>query len=512
MSHYILKIFYVFSVIGFTGCSKFLEESDPSNISTESFYTLPEHAEAGIAAVYADTRFVAGRTAAFSANWQMLEALTGTSTTESAEVVSLNNLYALTHDGYNAHIVNWWNGVYKLIAQTNLVLEKVQNINPMDAEQKKRILGEAHFVRAWAYFFVVRLWGDAPLITTAQTAGSPDFYPSRSSQESIYDLILSDLETAEASGLPWMQTNGRVSLAAVKALLAKVHLTMAGFPLNKGTSSYALSAQKALEVIVYANSNPAQIDLFPNYAAFRDPSTKNRLEHLFMIQFNGNIAPNDQSLFLRPNFKPVSHITGVGTTIPTSSFYASFESDDLRAKNKEGFFYTSYYMNGFGAEFDLGAPYIYKFFNPIAYGTSGQPGNGVDNLNMHQIRYAEVLLIYAEAKNEVDGPGQEAYDAFKRIRNRAQLTTPLLSAYTQQSFREAIWRERWYELCFEGITWFDMVRLRKVFNESTLQFDDFVGHINRSSNQPLQEKHLLLPLPTQEMFDNPNLTPQNLGY
>ncbi|WP_325402612.1 RagB/SusD family nutrient uptake outer membrane protein [Agriterribacter sp.] len=70
----------------------------------------------------------------------------------------------------------------------------------------------------------------------------------------------------------------------------------------------------------------------------------------------------------------------------------------------------------------------------------------------------------------------------------------------------------WHEFCYEGITWFDMVRLRKVYNETTNGFDNFVGHINKSFNQPLQEKHLLFPLGVQEMLNNPNLKPQNPGY
>ncbi|HTN05901.1 MAG TPA: RagB/SusD family nutrient uptake outer membrane protein [Agriterribacter sp.] len=73
-------------------------------------------------------------------------------------------------------------------------------------------------------------------------------------------------------------------------------------------------------------------------------------------------------------------------------------------------------------------------------------------------------------------------------------------------------RVYWHEFCYEGITWFDMVRLRKVYNETTNGFDNFVGHINKSFNQPLQEKHLLFPLGVQEMLNNPNLKPQNPGY
>ena len=120
--------------------------------------------------------------------------------------------------------------------------------------------------------------------------------------------------------------------------------------------------------------------------------------------------------------------------------------------------------------------------------------------------------MYAEAQNELGAPTQAAYDAFKRIRDRAGLTTPALGAYTQATFREDVWRERWHELCYEQITWFDMVRLRKVYNETTKGFDNFVGHVNKSSNQPLQEKHLLFPIGKQELVNNPNLKPQNPGY
>jgi hypothetical protein len=214
-----------------------------------------------------------------------------------------------------------------------------------------------------------------------------------------------------------------------------------------------------------------------------------------------------------PNFKPVTvnGPGGTGSSVPTLSFYNSFEPGDLRTKNQDGFFYTSYFTNGNGAPFELGAPYVFKHFNTVANGTAGVKGTAQNNLDVPQIRYAEVLLIFAEAQNEVSGPTQEAHEAYRRIRDRAQLNTPALSTFNQNTFREAVWRERWYELCYEGITWFDMVRLRKVFNETTKGFNEFVGHINKSSNQPLQAKHLLLPIGVQERLNNPNLK-QNPGY
>lgn len=504
---------FVVLCFSFVGCSSFLEEQDPTNLSPNSFFSIPEHAESAIAAVYAETRFLGNNAGSFSANWQLLEALTGTSTTESAENASLNNLYSLVHDGNNRHIINWWDGLYRVIAQANLVIANVPNINPMDEDARANVLAEAYFLRAWAYFYAVRLWGDIPLITLPQNAASEDFFPQRTPVAAVYDLIVSDLTKAEAAGLPWMVGSGRVSLAAVKSQLAFVYLTMAGYPLNKGSEFYAKAAEKAGEVIAFAASNPGTLNLFPDYAAFRDPAMKNVVEQIFMIQFHGSVVPNLQGLYTRPNFKPVAVTnTGVGTTVPTQSFYNSFAENDLRRQNRVGFFYSDYYTNGSGPLFDLGGAYIFKFFNQVANGRPGSPGTGVDDLNIHQIRFAEVLLAFAEATNEVGGPTAPAYDALKRVTDRAQLELPVQSSFSKESFRLAVWKERWHELCYEGITWFDMVRLRKVLNDRTGAFDDFIGHINLSSNQPLKEQHLLLPLPTLEMQDNPNLTPQNPGY
>ncbi len=501
--------FYLCSLMLLTtvGCSDFLDESDPSNLTPDSFYTTAKHAESAIAAVYADARFVGNGAGIFSSNWQLLEAPTGTSTTQTAQNSDLNNLYSLSYDANTLHIRNWWRGVYKVIANTNLVLENVPSIE-MDEAQKNKVLGEARFFRAWAYFYAVRLWGDVPLITMPQSATSEDFSPTRSSQKEVYDQIVADLQGAESAGLPWTDESGRVSQSAVKSLLAKVYLTMAGHPLNE-TARYADAASKAKEVI----DNAGPIDLFDTYGQVHDESLGNTVEHIFSLQYNDEVAGNPMGNMF-PNFQPVTYRgpSGTGSTVPEIEFYNSFEAGDLRTVDREGWFYSSYYTNGDGELFDLGAPYIFKHFNVTANGTFGVPGTAKDNLNMPIIRFAEVLLIYAEASNEASGPTQDAVDALTRIRDRAELTTPTLGEFTQESLREAVWKERWHELCYEQITWFDMVRLRKVLNSETAGFDDFVGHVNLSSDQALQEKHLLFPLPEQEMINNPNLTPQNPGY
>src|SRR5688500_12364136 len=120
-----------------TSCSDFLAEEDPSNLTPESFYTTASHADAAIAAVYADTRFYGAGAGIFSSNWQLLEAPTGTTTTETAQNSDLNNLYTLTYDNNTGHIQNWWRGIYRVVANANLVLENVPKITMDEARKAK---------------------------------------------------------------------------------------------------------------------------------------------------------------------------------------------------------------------------------------------------------------------------------------------------------------------------------------------------------------------------------------
>ena len=502
------SIVILMTLVMLTGCKKFLAEKDPSNLEPDSYYTIPEHAEAAIAAAYSQTRFIGSGAGIFVANFSMLEVVTGTAKTETGQNSDLNNLIGLSYNGDNLLVRNWWNGLYSVIAQTNLVLDRVPGIPQMDEARRNQILGEARFLRAWAYFYLVRLYGDVPLITTSQSTSSENFYPSRAPSADVYKLITDDLTSAENAGLPWTDESGRANKGAVKALLAKVYLTMAGQPLNLGASYYKLASDKALEIITQSG-----ITLFANYGDLHSLNQENRGEHMFEIQYLATVAGNPMQQLLLPNFKNVSAYSDeVGSTVPTTQFYQSYEAGDLRAKDREGFFYTSYYDGGNGALKQLNAPYIFKHFDIVANGTLGVAGTTQSDLNWPQIRYADVLLIYAEAQNRADGTANaQAYSAVNAIRARAELDP--IAGLSQTAFEEAVWRERWHELCYEGVTWFDMVRLRKVYNELTNGFDDFNGHkFPDNPSLVLSDKNLLFPLPTAEMRNNPNLVPQNPGY
>lgn len=482
----------------FFGCKKDTTQQNPITTSND--------AENAIANLYSLTKFYGGSAGNSSTNWQMLEAVTGTSYSETEENTDLNNLYNLTYDSKTVHIANWWNGIYKLVDEANNVIENVPKVN-MDKDRQKRILGEALFLRAWAYFYAVRLWGDIPLVTGVHSVQNP----ARAPQADVYNTIVNDLKSAETCGLPW-QNGIRVSTSAVKSLLAKVYLTMAGFPLNKGNPYYQLAADKSLEVIQGFSHS-----LFTDYSDLHDPLKNNMGENIYQLQYEADKSGNPMNDMLPKGIDITAKgDIGTGSTVPTLSFIQSFNPGDMRVKNQVGFFFNSYYKNGFGAVVNLGKYYIFKHFNkrklgfPYA-GAEQVDFQGINDLNVPQIRLAEVYLIYAESQNNADG-GLNAYSLnyVNEIKQRAELLP--LGPISQQGFSNAVWTERCLELCYEGITWFDMVRLRKVRNEKTRMFENFAGHINLNVNKPLQDKNLLFPLPETAMKRNPNLKPQNPGY
>ncbi len=493
------------------GCSDFLDEADPSNIAPETFFTAPEHAELAVYGIYENLRFHSAGAGIFVSNFQMMDALSGTAESETGQNSDLNNLYTFEYTGDNLLLSQWWRELYEGIGNANLAIEKIPGIPNISPAAQTKWMGHAKFMRAFHYFWLVKLWGEIPLITKPITSYTdPLVTPSRSSIQSVYDLIVADLTDAEAAAFPWMDATGLASRAAVKSLLAQVYLTMAGAPLNKGTSYYQLAADKAKEVIDHATANPSLIGLFPTLAGIHDLANENKLEHIFGIQYVAGIAnAGYQDKFL-PNNTNITASGEVGTTVPKPEFLASYEAGDIRNMEK-GFYFKEYFTNGgTGGPITLGKFYVFKHFDLPANGAPGAAGSG----NSALIRYAEVLLMYAEAQNEAGALNADAYNAFKMIRDRAGLVTPDIATFSQTTFREAVWRERWHELSYEGITWFDMIRLKKVYDAANDTFEDFEGAKISVSGKDytLQTKHFLLPLPAADFRNNPNLQPNNPGW
>ena len=510
MKRTIKNIHYLFFAVTFAlaGCSGFLDEEDPSNIAPNTFFTVPEHAGAAVYGIYENLRFHSAGAGIFSANFQMLDAFSGTAETETGQNSDLNNLYSFQLTGDNLHLTQWWRQLYEGIANANLAIQKIPQIPGIPEADINKWVGHAKFLRALHYLWLVQLWGDVPLLTEPIFSfTSPDVTPARASATEVYDLIEQDLLAAEAAGFPAIDMSGLASLIAVKSLLARVYLVRAGYPMN-APGYYQKAADKAKEVIDYAVANPTEIGLFNEYGDLHNLADENKLEHIFMIQYAAGVANSNYQSYFLPNNTNISASNEVGTTVPTESFLDSFEPGDKRIEEKE-FFFSSYFSGGSGAVYPLNRPYVFKHFDVVANGSPGNSGTGNAGINYPLIRYADVLLMYAEAQNEVAGPSQDVYDAINPIRARA--TLPDLTGLDQGQLREAIWRERWHELCFEGITWFDMLRLRKTYNEASDSFVDFVG-ATLGTGVSLAQKHLLLPLPAGDFRNNPNLRPDNPGY
>ena len=499
-------------VIG-NGCTDFLKEKDPSNIAPETFFNVPEDAESAVFGIYENLRFHGDGAGIFSANFQMLDAMSGTALAETSQNADLESLYGFKHTGNNLHLTQWWSQLYDGIANANLSIEKIPAIPGITTANVTKWVGHAKFLRALHYFWLVQLWGDVPLITVPiYSWNDPNVKAPRASAQSVYTLIETDLMDAEAAGFALTDASGLASQMAVKSLLAKVYLTMAGQPLNKGAQYYQKAAAKAKEVIDYATANPGKVALFTSYDDLHNPAKENTIEHLFMIQFATGIANANYQSFFLPNNTNITASGEVGTTVPTPGFLATYEVGDKRTQEK-GFYFKQYFLGGgTGAPTTLNRFYVYKHFDVPANGAPppGLPGPGNSGLNYPLIRYADVLLIYAEAQNESGGVTIEAYNALKAIRDRASLVTPVLGAFNQATFCEAVWSERWHELSYEGITWFDMVRLRKVYNTTNSTFVDF--NTATMNGIALQAKFLLLPLPAQDFANNPNLKPNNPGW
>ena len=424
--------------------------------------------------------------------------------------------------------INWvsynslrmWSASYKTIKQTNTI---VQNIKESDINQiipeinMQRALGQAYFIRALTYYFLVRIWGEVPLITDLNVSYSL----KRSSFKEIYDLIVSDLKKAELL-LPenWKIDPGttdlekstyyaRPSAGSAKALLASVYLTMSGYPL-KETSNYALAAAKAKEVI--DNKTFYGYNLMTEYNDLWLNANNTNCETVFGCFYNhlyenwkddpeGSLA--SLNMICPLVYKPVD-FGGWGDIFAELTFYKEFPS----GPRKNATFLTE-------ARKSPADPLIdwqnFRNKHPHYKKWLDVEGFSCDNIGLYIdwrssrtmmiIRYAEVLLVYAEAKAMSDGPDASAYEAINQVRNRAGLPA-LTSGLTSIAFRDSVINERKWEFAGNepNSRWFDMVRTETV-EAATMKRDLQEVPLQ---NQP-DKSFYFTPIPEEEKLLNPNL-------
>lgn len=338
----------------------------------------------------------------------------------------------------NTHVLNQYRLDYQIIARTNQVLAIIDNIEFAE-DSKNNLKGQAYFLRAFAYFELVRYFGEVPLhlepVENREEATLP-----LSSEEEIYAQIIKDAEQAIAL-LPTRseQQAGRATLGAAQTLLANVYIVQ---------KKWAEAEILLMEVF---NSNEYQ--LIENYQDIFSTSTgnKNNIESVFEVQFlEGSAGLNGTFLY---NFMPrpmtseelktitqtsnPQPLTGEGNNIPTPDIINAYEPGDERKDASIDYITLSGSLRD-----DKVYPYIKKFAKPHALHNN-------HGTNWPIYRYSEVLLFLAEALNE---QGKDGSLYLNMVRERAGL------GEAQGDMREAIYHERRVELAFENKRWFDLVR------------------------------------------------------
>lgn len=393
--------------------------------------------------------------------------------------------------------VGSWAGWYTGVSRANFLIANIDRVPNMDPAIKSQCINEAKFLRAVCYFNIINIWGDAPFYTNNLTPVEAANI-TRTAKATIYEQIEKDL--TDAAGLPDKGNIalGRATKGSAKAFLSRVYLYQGKFP---------QAAALALEVI-----NSGTYSLNQNYLDNFDNTKKNGIESVFEVQFSSNVVNSDNSvkhslsgritLFTAPSGTGFSLEGGFGNIIvPEPSAANIYElNDNRRAVNiMEGG--KTYFSQATAANtvFDGSTSSTGLAVGKYILGNQmdiTQTGTNSSDMNRAIIRYAEVLLIAAEALNET-GSTVQATPYLNLVRERAGLI-PLSSNLNKETFRDAVMQERRVELFAEGQRFFDLMRTGRA--PSVL-----------SSKGYKEPKNMVFPLPAHDLSLNKNLT-QNLGY
>lgn len=474
---------------GLSSCKKFLVEDPKDLVAVSNFYTTQDDAISAVNSIYAYLGSTStGNTAGVyhSSFWVAIGLASDNMENNQAGAPDMDQLANFTYGPENATLLDVWQKHYKTITIANIAISRIPKIN-MDTVLRSRLVNEARFLRGLLYFNLVRMYGSIPLIVHEDAPVDP----KPANVDDIYTQIISDLTAAEAlpAQYPIGNGRGRATSGAAKAILAKVYLTR---------KSWDQSAKLAKEVI-----DSKQYALWADYADVFKLSSRNGKEAIFSVGFGdggGKISFWEVGQFLVRLLPKELSAEGVqnaqGWQVPTQALYDSFNPDDER---RAVTFITDIH-NADGSITHI-KPYIRKYWDSAA-----EPlGNGTAN-DFPVIRYSDVLLMYAEASNELEKTA-DGLHYLNEVHRRAfgyPIDQPSPVDYinlSQDALRKAIWQERRREFVAEGQEWFMLAR------DGTLETQVPLG---KSGVVP-QQKNYLFPLPQRELDLNANLK-QNNGY
>jgi len=454
-----------------------------------------------------------------------------------------------------------WNGPYTLIHRANLALSKVEAMT-FDEAARNNVKGQLQFLKAWSYFVLVRAYGDVPVFKKSIEEGEAAQQP-RQPIKDVYAYIIELLQAAEGNLYTVKNASyvkGRISKGAASALLAKVYLTIASASLSSGSvtvmggpaldadgnriaSPVALTHNKAV-VAGYESFNAAQYfqlarnkakeimdngdyTLFPNYMDIWKIENRNSGEHIWSLQaFSsddvlGNSIANDYVGYLNT----AGEIANGGWYAVRDHWYELFD-DTKDVRVREGVlhrwkqwgayrYYPAKHASLVAAEdafYGYASTDVYEATNnyicrlrKFEYVADRKVERG--DFHFPFLRYADVLLMFAEADNEVNGgPTVDAYEAVNAIRRRSH-ADDVMAGLNQQQFRSFVLEERGRELALEMNRRWDLVRWGIYL--------PVMNAIDIDENKILKrrtEKHLLYPIPISEINANEYINENNPGW
>ena len=472
-----------------SACSGFLEKKPLGQLTSDNFFQTEEQAVWAVNAIYNHLRSWEVHVFSYIGLTDIIsdDADKGSTPTDANFLLEVDEF---TFDAGNIAFQTVWAGYFQGIYRANLVLQEVPKMEEVDPELQARLLAEAHFLRAYFYFNLVRWFGDLPYITRPL---NPDEYKqARVPASQIYDLIIDDLEMAAAT-LPLRSRQpaedlGRATKGAAQGLLGKVLLT--------------LGRHQEAETVLMEVINSGEYALLSNYATIFLPEGERSSESLFEVfttaleTGGGGSQYNEvQGVRGEPNL-------GWGFNRPSDDFVSAFEPGDPR-REATILYVGEVLPDGSGVVLDN--PNIFnERYNQKAWVPLHPGGNGNGPGNIRILRYADVLLMAAEVLNE-NGKQAEALQYLNQVRARARRNNnfilPDVTVTDQTQLRERIWRERRVELGMEQHRWFDLVRQGRAASVMTAVGKTFVSG-----------KHELMAIPQPEIDLSGGLLTQNPGY
>lgn len=518
----------LFLVGSITSCDDFLEEKPKENLDLGQYYKTAAHARSGVSDLYRsglmnfyDAGVYNGATIAWG---PYLSGLFDNEYKGQEVIVQYSQELTISPANISRNMNDLWRDCYRAIARANTALKYVPEIDDpanFATNEKEQLIAQAKFFRAFNYFHLVKFYGDVPLVTEPYES-LDNLYLTRTSSAEIYAQIEKDLKEAIAvlANEAFVKNGHRVSKTTAETLLANVYMQMSGYPLQ--SSKYAEAASMARSIISGGKHTLTANEDEDQQSAYNIIRQENNLtEFIFSRERSATIA-GFGSAWVQLSFPTYAAawgkfkytLTNNGFSPMPTIINAYDPANDLRIKERQFFFNEYEDQNGEISKFQAPAPWFYLDEEALFE-------TGVSGKNFPIFRYAEVLLVAAEAIAQSEGVTAEAVGYLADVRARAYTKKTKaeivsdLSGLSKDAFIQEVWSERLRELCLEHRIWDDIQRTRMYpttseNNKGKVNWVNVVGAKN-PWGATFQEKHLLWPISDQEMQRNPSLT-QNAGY